>query len=125
MRRLLALPVLCCLLGGGAYLFTASNDVSNGGVVGEGVSAVSGFTVGAPAYSLLASDPSKIVSFGFTISPVAPTTHVRARLVANGAWYDCTLGAAVSAVATASCPLPSGGEVPVSSASALDVVAAS
>jgi hypothetical protein len=125
VRRLVGLLVLAAALGGGSYAFTANNSFGAGqNAAGQGSGTVSGYTVGAPAYTLLASDPSKIQSFQFSLSGgVAATTVVKASLV-SGTWIGCSLGGVSAGAGTATCSYGSGSEPSVSSVSNLNVVAA-
>jgi len=125
VRRIAVVLALVAALGTGSYLFTASNTFSSGtNAAGEGSGTVSGYTVGAPAYTLLSSDPSKISSFQFSISGgVTASTVVKASLVA-GTWVNCSVGSISAGAGTATCSYSSGSEPTVVSVTNLDVVAA-
>jgi hypothetical protein len=125
VRRIAVVLALVAALGTGSYLFTASNTFSSGtNAAGEGSGTVSGYTVGAPAYTLLSSDPSKISSFQFSISGgVTASTVVKASLV-SGSWVNCSVGSISAGAGTATCSYSSGSEPSVVSVTNLDVVAA-
>ena len=125
VRKVAVLLALVAALGTGSYIFTASNTFSGGtNAAGEGSGTVSGYTVGAPTYTLLSSDPSKISSFQFSISGgVTAATVVKASLV-SGSWSSCSVGSIVAGAGTATCSYSSGSEPSVVSVTTLDVVAA-
>lgn len=125
-RRKWAILLAVLVIGGGAYAFTQSNtfSASQGGVAGSGSGNIAGYTVGPPSYTLLASDPTKIQSFSFTLSTVTASTTVKAGVV-NGQYANtCSLGAIVAGSATVTCSYNSGSEPLVSAAVSLTVVAA-
>ena len=124
-RKPAVVLALVAALGTGSYLFTASNTFTAGtDAAGDGSAAVSGYTVGAPTYTLLASDPSKISSFQFSISPgVTAGTTVKASLV-SGSWASCSLSGISGGSGTATCAYSSGSEPAVASVTTLQVVAA-
>jgi hypothetical protein len=125
LRKALTLIAVVGAIGG-SYALAGSNSfgTSAGGAAGSGSGAISGYTIGTPAYTLLASDPSKIGSFSFTISPVTASTALKAGVV-SGAFADsCTLGTITSGSATATCSYNSGNEPAVTAATSLTVVGA-
>lgn len=85
-------------IGGGAYVFTASNTVPST-TAGAGSGAVSGYTVTNLHYSLNATTPANIDSLTFTINPAVPSTStgkviISAALSAGGPTsYTCTTDA--------------------------------
>src|SRR3954453_12650812 len=91
VRRGVPLLLLAVALGAGAFAFTASNTFgsSAGGAAGEGAGAISGYTVGAPTYTLLAGDATKISSFAFSLTGVTSATAVKAG-VTSGVFAPCT-----------------------------------
>jgi hypothetical protein len=125
VRRMLGTFAVVAALGGGFYAFTASNTFSAGtNAAGQGSGTVSGYTVGVPIYTLLASDPSKITSFQFSIAGgVTASTVVKASLV-SGTWVACSVGSISAGAGTATCSYGAGSEPSVSVVSSLNVVAA-
>jgi hypothetical protein len=115
--------ILAAALGVSSYAFTASNTVPDGARAGQGAATITGFTIGAPTYTLLTSDPSKITSFAFTISTVDVSTLVKASLVGT-TYIACSLGTITAGSATATCSYGSGAEPAVSAATSFSVVAA-
>ena len=73
-----------------AYAFAAANTVP-ATKAGDGLGAVSGYTVTAVAYTLNGTDPSTLDSVAFDVGAAA--TQVEVQLVATtGSWYTCVLG---------------------------------
>jgi hypothetical protein len=66
--------------------FAAANTVP-ATQAGDGTNAVSGFNITSVAYTLNATDPSKIDSVGFNIAPASAGT-VKVKI--DGAWHSCT-----------------------------------
>jgi len=122
-RRSLALIPLVGVLGLASYALAASNTFSGsaGGAAGDGSGSISGYTVGAPAYTLLSGDPTKISSFAFTMSPLTASTAVKAGVV-SGTLVACSVGTITSGSATVTCSYGSGSEPLVSAATSLSVV---
>ncbi len=123
VRLLATLAALAVILGVATYALTATNTVAGGGAAGQGSAAISGYTVGAPTYTLLSTDPTKISSFSFTISTVVAATTVKASLV-PGTFIACTLGTITAGSATATCSYAAASEPAVSAATTFNVVAA-
>jgi len=123
VRVIGTLASLAVIFGATTYALTATNTMSGGGSAGQGSSAISGYTVGAPTYTLLSTDPTKISSFSFSVSPVVAGTTVKASLV-PGTFIGCTLGTITASSATATCSYASASEPTVASATTLNVVAA-
>jgi len=76
-----------------SFAYAAANTVPVTGA-GDGQATISGYTVGNVQY-VLASDPSKIASVEFTLTPLvsgasAPNT-VSIQLETDGDWYECTI----------------------------------
>jgi hypothetical protein len=85
------------------YAFAAANTMPDESSAGDGAVAISGYTVGAPRYTLGALDPSTITSVSFTIVPLSGTTApytTKVQLVSGGSWFTCTV-----ASGTATCPV--------------------
>jgi hypothetical protein len=113
-------------VGGGTFALTQTNTfgAAQGGVAGQGAGAITGYTVGAPSYTLLASDPTKISGFTFSLSTVTASTTVKAGLVAGSYANTCSVGSITGGSATVTCSYTSGSEPLVSAATNLTVVAA-
>lgn len=122
VRRGVPLLLLAVALGAGAFVFTASNTFgsSAGGAAGEGAGAISGYTVGAPSYTLDSSDATKISSFAFTVSPATGSTAVKAGVDASSI-TDCVVATPSSGTSTVTCTY-SGTEPTVASADNLTVI---
>jgi hypothetical protein len=75
---LAAIIIVALVLTITTYAFAASNTMPTASSAGDGFVTISGYTVGAPHYTLGSSDPSTISSVSFTIAPIsgstAPTT---------------------------------------------------
>jgi hypothetical protein len=88
-RYLVLLLAIVACVAAAMYGFTASNTVT-AKAAGDGSGSISGFTVSSVAYTLNASDPSKIDAVAFSISP-ASTTTLKVKLEsAASSWYSCT-----------------------------------
>lgn len=124
--RLLGIVLMLAVVLGGAYALTQTNTFSSaqGGVAGSGSGGVTGYTVGTPSYTLLASDPTKIASFSFSLATVTASTTVKAGVVTGVYANSCSVGAIVAGSATVTCSYNSGSEPTVASATTLTVVAA-
>jgi hypothetical protein len=125
IRRGVPLLLLAGALGTGAFALTASNTFgsSAGGSAGEGAGTISGFTIGAPTYSL--DTTGKITSFTFHLSNGVTTgTTVKAGVV-TGTLADggCVLGTVSSAATDVTCAFNAGSEPAVSAADKLTVIA--
>ena len=125
-RRTFALVLAVAAIGGGTFALTQTNTFSaaQGGVAGQGAGSITGYTVGSPSYTLLASDPTKISSFAFSLSTVTASTTVKAGLVAGTYASSCSVGSIVAGSATVTCTYTAGSEPLVSAATSLTVVAA-
>lgn len=100
--------------------FTASNTVP-GTKAGDGLGTITGYVVSSVAYTLNATDPTKIDAVSFTLdaAPAAGAT-IKAKLVSAGStWYSCS---ATGTSVTCNTTSP---QATVSSADELRVVAAS
>ena len=116
----MVLGVLVVLLVTVSFAYAAANTVPVTGA-GDGEEVISGYTVTNVHYELNDSDPSKIDSVEFSLTPIdsdAPEPGtVKVKLIQEGdTWYDCTY------TTTWSCSI--GGAVSVGDADALRVVAA-
>ena len=90
--------VLVLIMATSAFAFANSNTVTVTSA-GDGAAAISGFTVGAVVYNLVSTDPSKISSVAFTLTPnngnPAPIT-VKAKLnAASTTWYTCSVATSI------------------------------
>lgn len=121
MKKKMIWGVLVVLLVAVSFAYTAANKVPVTGA-GDGEEKISGYEVTDVHYVLDTSDPGKIDSVTFKLTPIesgapAPTT-VKVKLEeVGGTWYTCTF-----ATPTWSCPIS--GAVKVLAANALRVVAA-
>ena len=89
--RILALLVLAVVMSAATYGFAAANTVP-AGVAGEGMGAISGYTVSNIVYTLNSSNPTQFASVSFDLN--ANATDVYAGL-GNGSgiyWTSCTGG---------------------------------
>lgn len=118
--RHLALMMLVLILAAATYGFAAANTVPDGGA-GDGQGTISGYTIGSVNYNLLGSDPSKVASVDFTVTPNggAPAAQTVKITLDDTTWYDCSN----TSGSTWSCSFTSGNEPTVLSASQLRVVA--
>jgi hypothetical protein len=110
--RFLVILALALLLGTTSYAFAASNTVPETGA-GDGAGKISGYTAGSIHYNLNTSDPSKVDSVSFTLTPTesagAPN-NVRAAIDSNwansctlaGSTWTCSFSTAVSVAPTSS-----------------------
>lgn len=125
-RTIATMVAAVAAVGGVTFALTQTNTFSaaQGGVAGAGSGTISGYTVGTPSYTLLASDPTKISQFTFTLSTVTVSTTVKAGLVAGVYANSCSVGSIAGGSATVTCTYSSGSEPLVSAATSLTVVAA-
>jgi hypothetical protein len=95
--RFVAAIALALALAGAAYGFAASNTVETSGA-GDGNAAISGYHVSNVAYTLNATDPSKIDSMSFTVTPDSPLTgdpsevHFQVTSGGGATWYEAAEG---------------------------------
>jgi hypothetical protein len=106
LPRVLALAVVALALGGGAYVFTASNTVASA-PAGMGESgAVSGYNATNVVWTPDAANPANIQKVAFTLSTVTASTVVYAG-ADNGTtigWSGaCTQGTITAGSATETC----------------------
>jgi hypothetical protein len=102
-RRLVWLGVLVVALSVGSYAFTASLTVPSS-AAGEGSGTVNGYTVGTPAYTLNAVDPTKVDQVVLNVSATV-TVNTTVTVSANGGstWQSCTQGTISSGAANYTC----------------------
>ncbi len=117
--RQMSLVLLVLMLAAVTYGFAAANTVPDGGA-GDGQGTVSGYTIGNVTYNLLATDPGKVASVSFTVTPngTAPAASVVKITLDGTTWTDCTAGAT-----SWTCTFAAGSEPTVLSVSQLRVVA--
>lgn len=117
--RLILACMFILLLSTSAYAFASTNTMVENGA-GDGAAAISGYTVANIHYTLDLSNPSKITSVAFTLTPTAGApapTLAKAKLgTSSSTWQTCTLSAG-----TWTC---GGLAINVSAADELQVVAA-
>lgn len=117
--RFILTTVFILFLSTSAYAFASSNTLTVSGA-GDGVAAISGYTVANIHYLLDGTDPAAINSVTFTVTPMAgaPATQVKAKLgTSSTTWFSCSPSGS-----TWICPV--GGAVNVATADELRVVAA-
>ena len=93
--RYLTVVLLVLIVAASAYAFAAANNVPATGA-GDGKTAISGYDVTVVKYNLNSSDPTKIATVSFTLTPLivgAPAPNVvKIKLVATGTdWYSCAV----------------------------------
>ena len=92
--RFLGALVVAGAMATGAYAFTATNTVP-ASTAGSGNGTISGYTVTAIAYQLVALTPTDVDSVTFTLS--ANATTAKAKIVAAGTTYTaCTIAGGVN-----------------------------
>jgi hypothetical protein len=104
--------------------FTNTNTVP-GSNAGAGSGAISGYTVSAIDYNLLASDPQELTSVTFNLNGNVPSSYdTKIQLAPAGTWYDCSEGAydSTNNVTPVTCSFAAGSEPTVVSATNLTVV---
>jgi hypothetical protein len=118
MRRVVGLGAVIAVLASASYAFTATNTVPDSNA-GFGSGTISGYTITNVAYALDGTDPSKLASASFTISPATAGMTVKLRVVPAGSFYNCTVTVATGAT---TCSMASSMPT-VSAATSFDVVA--
>lgn len=116
--RILVVAIVAVTVLSAGYGFTAANTTPSSRA-GDGVGAITTYTVSGVDYTLNAADPSRIdvARFNLSTAPIA-TSEVRARAGA-GAWAVCSFaGAAVT------CDWPAASEPTVVPGFSLQVVVA-
>lgn len=91
-RRYLPFVLIALIVMVVAYAFAAANTVPATNA-GDGEKLISGYTVSLVHYGLLSTDPSKIDTVTFTLTPDnsgSLATSVQIQLVPTGSWYTCT-----------------------------------
>jgi hypothetical protein len=117
---LAAIIVIALVLTITTYAFAAANTMPASTNAGDGSTSISGYTIAAVTYTLDTTDPSKIKTVTFTVTPIgsgAAATSASVQLVSAGSWFSCTL-----ASGTATCNVA--GAVSALNATTLHVVAA-
>jgi hypothetical protein len=125
IRRVVPLLLVAIAFGAGAWAFTASNTfgAGAGGAAGAGSTTISGYAVGTPTYTTLASDASKISSFSFSLNSVTDSTVVKASLDGTN-YVGCTDQTGTgNTTRTYKCSYASGSEADVQSADNITVIA--
>jgi hypothetical protein len=80
----------------GAYAFTASNTIADGGQAGVGTATIAGYTISNVLYTQDSTDPSTWSFVDFDLS--ADATQVQVKLddsnavLPSSGWIDCTAG---------------------------------
>ena len=87
-HRLLVVLAVAVALGAGTYAFTATNTVPATNA-GSGSGVISGYTITNVQYQLDNANPANIDSMTFTLS--ASASVAKAKVVASGAYTDCTI----------------------------------
>lgn len=112
----LALVGILAMVG---YGYAAGNTVPTSNA-GDGVGAVSGYTVSAIHYNLNASSPQNLSSIDFTVAPAVPVTGAVRVSIDNGTSWLAANACTVTGGTSVSCTTTS----TVSSVTNLRVVAA-
>ena len=121
-RGLFALAIAGVVAVAGSAL-TGSSSVP-GSNAGQGAGVISGYayTGAAIDYTLDANNPQQVASVSFTVNaPTSSARIVRARIVASGAYNNCTNTAGTGTTSTWSCAFTG---VAATSATNLNAVAA-
>lgn len=87
-RRAALAAVAAFTVATAAYAFTESNTMPPTSKAGQGETTISGYTVSNVEYVLDGVTPSEIDKVTFDLDAAAGT--VKARVVAGGAYADCT-----------------------------------
>lgn len=119
--RILAVSIIILVLAVAAFGYAAANVVPESGA-GDGTGTVSGYTITNIAYTLLASDPSKVQLLTLDVAATTGAgvaTDVRITVDAGATWITCT-GPVVN---TWTCTFTALSEPSVSAISNLQVVA--
>lgn len=117
--RKMWLIALCVVLASLGYGYAAGNTVPTSNA-GDGVGAVSGYTVSAIHYNLNASSPQNLSSIQFTVAPAVPVTGAVRVSIDNGTSWLAANACTVTGGTSVSCTTTS----TVSSVTDLRVVAA-
>jgi hypothetical protein len=87
------------LMAAAGSAFLAANTVP-ASKAGDGVGAVSGYSVSGIHYTL-AANPQQIASVEFTLDSAPPAgSTVKVQLATSGAWFDCTMTGANASCTT-------------------------
>ena len=103
MKRTVGLGLLLVVaaVAVGAYAFTTTNTIADGGQAGVATTTISGYDVTNVLYTQDSSDPSTWSFVDFDLS--APATQVQvklddssiANLLPSSGWIDCTAGLSI------------------------------
>ncbi len=83
--------LLALIITAVAYGFAAANTVPESGA-GDGAGTISGYDITNIQYSLLGSDPSKVASVNFDVSPTASAAAasvVEITIDSGATWVNC------------------------------------
>lgn len=111
--------LLALIISAVAYGFAAGNTVPESGA-GDGSGTISGYDITNIQYSLLGSDPTKVASVSFDVSPTAgasAATVVEITIDGGTSWVSCT------GAGSWTCTFTAGSEPTVLAAAQLQVVA--
>ncbi len=120
--RTIAIALVILVLAVIAFGYAAANVVPESGA-GEGVGTVSGYTVANIDYTLLATDPTKVSSVTFDVTPTSGAQtpdEVKISVDSGTTWVSCT-GPTTNNWA---CAFASESEPDVSAITSMQVVAA-
>jgi hypothetical protein len=92
----LGVVVVAAIAAIGAYAFTASNTIADGGNAGVGQATISGYTVSSVSYTQDSTDPSTWSAVDFDLSSDATQVQVKfddsQNSLPSSGWIDCTAG---------------------------------
>ena len=93
--RFLGVALIVGVLAAGTYAFTNTNTVP-GSRAGQGIGAITGFTITNVAYNESLTNPHKLASVEFDLDTAADVVKISVENAADGAlgetsqeWYDC------------------------------------
>jgi len=89
--RILALLVLAVVMSAATYGFAAANTVP-AGVAGEGMGAITGYTVSNVVYTLNDSDPTQFASVAFDLNANASDVYAGLGDGSDIFWTQCAGG---------------------------------
>lgn len=120
--KYIAIALVIFALAVVAFGYAAANVVPESGA-GEGVGTVSGYTIANIDYTLLTTDPTKISSVSFDVTPTSTAEtpdDVKISVDAGTTWISCT-GPTTNSWA---CAFATGSEPDVTTITSMQVVAA-
>jgi hypothetical protein len=92
----LGVVVVAAVASLGAYAFTASNTIADGGTAGVGNATISGYTITNVSYTQDSTDPSTWSAVDFDLSTDATQVQVKFddsnNVLTSSGWIDCTAG---------------------------------